>query len=203
MPLNLDDYNIGAPEDAKAYVMNAIDEMYNCTTPDDKYTYALIAFTVCNEYFHWLVDEHGLLASIRREVGAFRKATTAREMQLCAEFEPLVHRINAILPMLSGEKFAALPPASLRPRPAGPAGSAGSGSMIVNSRVPNPQPDTPRPPAAGLSAVANVGARRVPTVLSRPNTAGFRRVPAVLGQTSARAAAAADQPHILIRKPGQ
>lgn len=206
MPPKSDEYNISTQADARAYVANAIEELRMCKEPDDIYTYALIAFTVCDIYFHWLISDHRVLADIRRELGAFRTATHAREMRMYADFEHLINRINAILPVSaptptpvsaltpaqepapSREKFAAVPPPMLRPRPASPRAVP---RPISAKRVPiyPPHIDTPRPilddarPAvAGACQCvgARAGARAGSARTDRPDTAGPRRVPTIL-----------------------
>ena len=190
MPPKSDEYNISTQADARAYVANAIEELRMCKEPDDIYTYALIAFTVCDIYFHWLISDHRVLADIRRELGAFRTATSAREMRLYADFVHLVDRINAILPVPtpSREKFAALPPPMLRPSPASPRAVP---RPISAKRVPiyPPHIDTPRPilddarPAvAGACQCVGVraGSRAGRSSPNRPDTAGPRRVPTIL-----------------------
>ena len=199
MLLKSDEYNISTQADARAYVANAIEELRMCKEPDDIYTYALIAFTVCDIYFHWLISDHRVLADIRRELGAFRTATNAREMRMYADFEHLINRINAILPVPvpvqepapaqepAREKFAAVPPPMLRPRPASPRAVP---RPISAKRVPiyplhidtpRPIPDDTRSAVAGLCVGARAGTRAGSARTDRPDTAGPRRVPTVLG----------------------
>ena len=192
MPSIIGDYNITTREDAHTYISNTIAELNRCATINDRYTYALIAFTVCDTYFHWLIDKYHVLANIRQELSAFRGTNTAREMKLYADFKHLYNRIGSVLASLHINPSVAVPPRrSVLSRP----GTTRSALVANHPDTPRPSPIVNHPDTPRHSPIVNHPdtPRPASPVLARP----VRHVHAV------RPSTASQVPGIRLSSPSQ